>query len=157
MSKRISPALLLAIAAGTVFTPLAQADGTFSANVALTSDYVWRGVSQNDENPAVQGGFDYENGLFYAGTWASNVDADGTLEFDLYGGLAGETEGGLAWDVGVIAYAYPGSDDLDFAEIYGGLGYEFEGGVGVGGYVYFDPDNESTILRAPHPTGFLTR
>jgi len=58
--------------------PLVQAaeDGPFefSANVALTSDYVWRGMSQNDEGWAIQGGFDitHETG-FTLGTWASNV------------------------------------------------------------------------------------
>lgn len=154
MGKLISKALLLAMSAGALTAPVALAEGEFSANVALTSDYVWRGVSQNNENPAIQGGFDYANGLFYAGTWAANVAADGTMELDFYGGLAGETDGGLAWDVGVIGYFYPGSDDLDFAEVYAGLGYEFDGGVGVGGYVYIDPDNESTYLEGTASYGF---
>ena len=52
----------------------AMAEGEWSGNVAMTSDYTWRGVSQSNEDPAIQGGFDYANGLFYAGTWASNVD-----------------------------------------------------------------------------------
>ena len=143
----VALATLMAVA-GT-----AVAEGEWSGNVALTSDYVWRGISQSNEDLAIQGGFDYANGPFYVGTWASNVDfEDGTdtnIEIDLYGGLAGEFEGGLGWDVGFIYYAYPDSSDsdLDFVEIYGGLSYEFTGGLGVGGYVYFDPDNENMYIE----------
>ncbi len=135
-------------AAGT-----AAAEGEWSGNVAIGTDYVWRGVSQSNEDMAISGGFDYANGMFYAGTWASNVDfedgSDTNVEWDFYGGLAGEFEGGIGWDVGVIYYAYPDSDteDLDFTEIYGGLSYEFTGGVGVGGYVYWDPDNQNVYIE----------
>lgn len=154
MKRLVSGAALLAISAGVFATPAAMAEGEFSANVALTTDYVWRGISQNNENPAISGGFDYANGLFYAGTWASNVATDGTMELDFYGGIAGETDSGLAWDVGVITYIYPDTDDLDFTEVYGGLGYEFAGGFGVGGYVYYDFDNESTYVEGTASYGF---
>ncbi|MEM7493003.1 MAG: TorF family putative porin [Pseudomonadota bacterium] len=148
MSKLFKSALALLAVSTAVSAPAAYAEGEFSSNVALTTDYVWRGVSQNGENPAVQGGFDYANGIFYVGTWAANADVGGAnLEWDIYGGLAGETEGGLSWDVGVIGYLYPDTDDLDFYEIYGGLGYGLTDNVEVGGYVYFDPDNESTYIE----------
>lgn len=132
----------------------AVAEGEWSGNVAITSDYVWRGISQTDEDPAIQGGFDYANGMFYAGTWASNVDfgddSDTNIEVDFYGGLAGALESGVTWDVGVIYYAYPDADesDLDFVEIKGALGYEFAGGLGVGGEVYWDPDNQNVYYQA---------
>ena len=41
---------------------------------ALTTDYVFRGVSQTSEGPAIQGGFDATCGMFYAGVWASSLD-----------------------------------------------------------------------------------
>lgn len=146
MGKMISRGLALAMVAGAFTAPAAFAEPEFSGNVALTTDYVWRGVSQNDENPAIQGGFDFANGAFYAGTWASIVDFGGAnMELDLYGGFAGETEAGLGWDVGVIGYVYPDADDLDFLEIYGGLGYSFDA-VSVGGYLYVDPDNETVYV-----------
>ncbi len=148
MGKLISRGLALAMMAGAFTAPAALAEGELSGNVALTTDYVWRGFSQNSENPAIQGGLDYANGSFYAGTWASIVDfGGGNMELDLYGGFAGETEGGLSWDVGVIGYIYPDTDDLDFLEIYGGLGYTFDA-VSVGGYLYFDPDNETVYFDA---------
>lgn len=146
MGKMISRGLALAMIAGAFTAPAALAEGEFSGNVALTTDYVWRGISQNNENPAIQGGFDFANGAFYAGTWASIVDFGGAnMELDLYGGFAGETEGGLSWDVGVIGYVYPDADDLDFVEVYGGLGATL-GVIDVGGYLYLDPDNETAYV-----------
>jgi len=146
MGKMISRGLALAMVAGAFTAPAAIAEGEFSGNVALTTDYVWRGFSQNSENPSIQGGFDYANGAFYAGTWAAIVDFGGAnMELDLYGGFAGETEGGLSWDVGVIGYVYPDADDLDFLEVYGGLGFSL-GVVDLGGYAYIDPDNETVYL-----------
>ena len=146
MSKMISRGLALAMVAGAFTAPAAIAEGEFSGNVALTTDYVWRGFSQNSENPAIQGGFDYANGAFYAGTWASIVDFGGAnMELDLYGGFAGETNAGLSWDVGVIGYVYPDTSDLDFVEIYGGLGHTFEA-LTVGGYLYIDPENETAYV-----------
>jgi uncharacterized protein (TIGR02001 family) len=148
MGKMISRGLALAMMAGAFTAPAAIAEGEFSGNVALTTDYVWRGFSQNSENPSLQGGFDYANGAFYAGTWAAIVDFGGAnMELDLYGGFAGETEGGLSWDVGVIGYVYPDADDLDFLEVKAGLGYSFDA-VSLGGYVYVDPDNETVYFDA---------
>jgi uncharacterized protein (TIGR02001 family) len=132
----------------------ALAEGEWSGNVAMTTDYVWRGVSQSNEDMAISGGFDYANGLFYAGTWASNVDfsdepEDSNVELDLYGGIAGETESGVSWDVGFIYYAYPDADnaDYDFVELKGALGYTFTSGVSVGGSVFWDPDNKNVYVE----------
>ena len=66
----------------------------FESNVAIANDYVWRGMTQTSEEPAISGGFDIagDNGLYF-GTWASNVEfGDGAaLELDWYAGYAGET------------------------------------------------------------------
>ena len=140
---------VLATAAGA-----ACAEGEWSGNVALSTDYVWRGISQSNEDMAISGGFDYSNGMFYAGTWASNVDfsdepEDTNVELDFYGGIAGETASGVSWDVGVIYYAYPDAEtaDYDFVELKGALGYTFTGGVSVGGALYWDPDNQNVYVE----------
>jgi len=124
-------------------------DFTFSANVALTTDYVWRYASQSDDKGAIQGGFDvsHSTGL-YAGTWASNVDfnnggdknasGDPSMELDLYGGFAHEFDMGLGIDVGLIYYQYPGAS-LDWVEYYGGLSYT-AWGVGLSGSVNYSND-----------------
>jgi len=126
----------IAIAVGALIVS-GTAAAEFSANIGATSNYVWRGVTQTDDDAAVSGGLDYahESG-FYLGTWASNVDFgdDTTAEVDFYGGFANELGMGLGYDVGAIYYYYPGAnDDLDFAEIYANLSYtwilDFSAGV----------------------------
>ncbi len=96
---------------------LAQAD--VEANIGATSNYVWRGATQTDNGAAIQGGLDWahDSGL-YLGTWASNVDfgAGGETEWDLYGGYSGSFDN-FGYDVGLIYYAYPRSQDANFAEL----------------------------------------
>lgn len=111
---------------------------TFTYNVGLFSQYIWRGMTQTDESPALQGGVDYAHASgFYAGAWASNVswttDTDimksNSLELDLYAGYAntiGDT--GIGYNVGVLQYIYPGTGvdgaaDADATEVYAGLSY----------------------------------
>jgi uncharacterized protein (TIGR02001 family) len=113
---------------------------TVSYNIGLFSQYIWRGMTQTDENVALQGGVDYAHSSgFYLGAWASNVswttDYDymnsNSLELDLYGGYAntiGDT--GIGYNVGVLQYIYPGTGlngaaDTDATEIYGALSYKW--------------------------------
>ena len=109
-------------------------DVTISGNVALVSDYRFRGVSQSDNRPAVQASVtvNHANGL-YAGVWGSNIDDDsigyGSAEIDLYGGWSGEISSGLTADVGMLYYLYPDapggvlSDSFEaYASISGSLG-----------------------------------
>ena len=102
----------------------------FESNVALSSDYIWRGMTQTAEEPAISGGFDIagESGLYF-GTWASNVEfGDGAaLELDWYAGYASELDNGFSYDIGYLAYTYPVEDSLDFVEIYVGFGYSYFG------------------------------
>lgn len=92
-------------------------DSPFSGNISLTSNYLFRGVSQTQNGPALQGGFDYAHSSgFYVGTWASNVawvkeggfKDDSSMEIDLYAGYSGSVTDDLGYDVGVITYYYPG-------------------------------------------------
>ena len=134
--------LATALLATTSTAALAE----FSGNVAMSSDYVWRGVSQTDNQLAISGGFDYshESGL-YIGTWASNVDSeffgggtDPQIELDLYGGFGGEM-GAISYDLGLIEYMYPGADDNNTLELYIGGGYAFTDTVSASAkYSYSD-------------------
>ena len=67
----LAAASALALCAGVA---QAQEGPKLSYNIGLASDYVFRGVSQTDENAQIFGGVDLTAGKFYAGTWASNVD-----------------------------------------------------------------------------------
>lgn len=117
-------ALLSAIVAtallGSMTSWHAYAVEGLSANVAATSNYLWRGLEQTNGKSAISGGIDYAaNNGFYLGTWVSNAEwSDGmTYELDIYGGFAGETDN-FAYDIGFVHYAYPDSnDDVDFTEI----------------------------------------
>lgn len=109
---------------------------TFSANVALTTEYRFRGVNLSGGELAVQGGFDvsHSSGL-YAGVWASSLDEDtvgyGSTELDIYGGWSGNLTDGLSADVGFIAYTYPDASGIntvvpgnfDYYEGYASLGF----------------------------------
>jgi len=91
---------------------------TFTYNIGLYSQYIFRGLTQTAERPAIQGGVDYSHASgFYVGTWGSNISwlEDGgnykhsSAEIDLYGGFRntiGET--GIGYDVGLLNYFYPG-------------------------------------------------
>jgi uncharacterized protein (TIGR02001 family) len=136
--KKLS--LLLAagsLAAASSAMAWESADGQFStsASVALSSDYMWRGASQTDNEMAISGSFDvnHASGL-YAGAWASNVDygvegSDGNtdqahIEVDIYGGFASEIgDTGIGYDIGMMRYILPGTDDADWNEYYVGLSY----------------------------------
>lgn len=129
----------------TVETPAVESAFSVSANMALTSNYVWRGMTQSDNSPAIQGGIDLGYNGFYLGTWGSNVDFpgyDNSMELDVYGGYKGEVAG-IGFDIGYIEYAYPtDSAALNFGEAYVGLSKEF-GDLGVSGKYYFGVDAPS--------------
>jgi len=141
----------------SLFTATVLAD--LGGNIAVTTDYVWRGVSQTLGDPALQAevSFEHDSG-FYAGIWGSNVDFfdegdpesdpadddEADVEVDVWVGFAGETAGGLGWDVGVIAYLFPGAnrDVLDNSEeFYAGLSYGYFSAT-----AYQDFDNDTTYI-----------
>jgi uncharacterized protein (TIGR02001 family) len=100
---------LVAAAASVAMSGAAMAEELkLSYNVGVASDYVFRGVSQTQEDPQVFGGVDLTYGIGYAGVWASNVDFgadDPSAEIDLYAGVK-PTVGDTALDLGVIYYGY---------------------------------------------------
>jgi uncharacterized protein (TIGR02001 family) len=104
------------------FVPAYSCAG-ISANVTVTTDYIWRGMTQSD-GPALQGGFDYshESGL-YAGIWGSNVNFNNGngQELDYLAGYKFKL-GEVNADLGYIKYNYPNSNpNLNFEEIMLGL------------------------------------
>jgi len=104
-----------------------------TANVSVTNNYIWRGLTQTINEAAVQGGIDYASDSgFYAGTWVSNVSYDSddaySYEHDMYFGFAGETET-FSYDIGYLYYNYDSNAGYDFSEVYGSLGF---GNLSVG-------------------------
>jgi uncharacterized protein (TIGR02001 family) len=128
--------------------------GEVSGGVGLTSDYVFRGISQTDREPAIQGSLEYaiETGIAessaYAGFWGSNVDFndgdEAQVEIDVLFGLRGDVgDSGVSWDLGAIYYWYPGASsrlDYDFWEIVPQVGYQINDLVSVSGLYAFSPN-----------------
>ena len=139
--KMVAAAVAAAIGSGTAVA--ADSPHTFTGNVGLFSQYIFRGLTQTDRDPAIQGGFDYAHSSgFYAGTWASNISwlrdagaysAGGSGEFDFYGGFKGNIgKSDFTWDVGGLYYYYPGDVTpipglvkADAFELYGALGWKW--------------------------------
>jgi uncharacterized protein (TIGR02001 family) len=148
--------LLVSAAVAAIYSPLVQAQTpaptetsphTLAANVGLFSQYVFRGLTQTDEKPAVQGGFDYAYNFgpasAYVGTWASNISwlrdsgqySSSSLEWDWYGGVRGNIGASdFTYDVGYLYYYYPGTvmslpvydgQKGDTQELYGALGWKW--------------------------------
>ncbi len=131
---------LLAAPAGVMAAEPAPSPHTITANVGLYSQYVFRGITQTGEDPALQGGMDYAHTSgFYVGVWGSNVSwledyqgySKGSLEIDIYAGFRnsiGNT--GLTYDLGILRYQYPGDrppgiTNANTTELYAALGWKW--------------------------------
>lgn len=132
----------LTLACGVAMLGLSSiAAADVSMNIGVTSNYIWRGVTQTGDAAAVSGGLDWSDASgFYAGTWASNIDwsfddvatvtdsggdtvtvpvsvaSPSSYELDLYGGYSGEYSG-FGYDVGLIYYTYDSDADSNFLEL----------------------------------------
>jgi len=92
---------------------------TTSGNLAYTSDYVFRGITQNGGKTAIQGGFDVAHtaGLS-AGVWASNVSyGTATLEVDAYAAYGFSLTKDITASVGYIGYIYEGNSSFNTSEL----------------------------------------
>ena len=136
-------AAALALGLTGLAAPASAQDAKVAFYVGVTSDYVFRGYSQTNEDPASQGGVDLTAGSFYAGAWASNVDFgdDTDAEVDVYGGYRTEAAG-FALDFGVIGYLYAGEPDgadYNYAEVKAAASRAV-GPATFGAAVYYSPD-----------------
>jgi len=128
---------------------------TYSFNIGATSDYVFRGVSQTSNDPALQGGADIAWGIVYAGVWASRVDFDdappANAEVDWYGGIRPTWKspfGDMNLDFGVIYYSYPGANpdvvpmgNPNYVELKAGYSWSvLHPSLVTGTTVYWSPD-----------------
>jgi uncharacterized protein (TIGR02001 family) len=123
---------ILAIVAMALITVTA-AQAQVTGNLGLTSDYKFRGVSQTQNAPAVQGGIDYNHvsGL-YIGNWNSSVSSQlytngAGVESDLYAGFRKQVFGNFTLDIGTMNYFYPRAGtngNFDTNELFAGIGYK---------------------------------
>jgi len=125
--------------------PAPEREFAYSFTLTGTSDYVFRGISQSDNDPTVQASAGFTYGIFYAGLWGSGVDwidsysTDEDIEIDYYAGIK-PTWGIATFDLGVIYYTYPGVDDSEILELKFGVSAEVAKGLTLGGTYYYSPD-----------------
>jgi len=143
--------LLVAVLGALCAMPVMAADApapapasphTVTSNVGLVSNYIFRGISQTSNNPAIQGGMDYSHASgFYAGVWGSNVNwiqdsvvtsGSVTMELDTYLGFKKSINDDMGYDFGYIRYNYLGNyttvspyTAADTAEVYAAFTYKF--------------------------------
>lgn len=148
MKKLVHSLVLCGLVSGSAVAMAEDSPHSITGNLSFVSDYQFRGVSQTDEDPAIQGGFDYAHASgFYLGTWASNVEfGNANMEWDVYGGYSGSV-GDIGYNVGLLQYFYPDNSDADTLEVYGGVTYK---GFGLKASYsttdYFGaPDSDGTI------------
>jgi len=129
--------------------------GDIEANVALATDYVFRGFSQTQEDPAISGGFDYGfEGGFYLGIWGSNVNfegSDASAEIDLYGGYGFDVSEGVSLDFSYVYYNYSGDTDaLNYSEFQSSVSFsDLTLGL-IYSPDYFGSDSDAFILNADY-------
>ena len=125
MHKKSLALTLVGILAAPTALAAEQSPHALTGNVGLYSQYIFRGLTQTDRDPALQGGFDYSHSSgFYLGTWASNISwlrdfgaygSGASLEWDFYGGYKGTFgKSDFGFDVGLLQYYYPGDTNPGF-------------------------------------------
>ena len=145
--KTLKLALLAAVASlavgGVAQAEDAKSDVAVAFNLGVASDYVFRGVSQTNEDPQIFGGVDVTIGKAYVGLWTSNVDFGNSTsaEFDIYGGFK-PTLGAVSLDIGLIYYGYankPSGPDEAYWE--GKIAASVAAGPAtIGAAVYYSPE-----------------
>ena len=139
--KALIATAVAATLAPCIATAAESSPHTLTGNVGFFSQYIFRGLTQTDKEPAIQGGFDYSHSSgVYLGTWGSNVSwlrdfggysAGGSLEWDFYGGYKGTFgKSDFGYDVGLLQYWYPGTEapganTADTLEAYGALTWKW--------------------------------
>jgi len=166
--KRFLPVLLGAAGlASMIATPAMSAP--LSANAAVTTNYIFRGISQSGGQSAVSAGLDYDLGDtvpgLAVGTWASSIDFghatlgdDTPMELDLYGSYTGAITDKFGYALGAITYNYPNSPhgvNYNWYEIWGSLSYNFDI-FSVTGKVYYSPDYVNLSNRQVYYNGAVS-
>ena len=154
-------ALLTGLASSAVFaadtpTDPEDAGSPIAANVTVVNDYRYRGISQSNFKPAIQGGFDYAHDSgFYIGNWNSSIswisdavtaagsNTSAPIEMDFYAGFKKELIAeGFASDLGVLQYYYPtsglpsGATNPNTTEIYAAQNFTFGPVTGFAKFSY---------------------
>ena len=158
--RKIAVAIVLSIG----LSAAGAASAGVSGSVAIVSDYLFRGVTQTNGKPALQGGVSWTHDSgFHVGTWGSSIswlsdsdpDISSQVELDVFLGYAGSFgDSAVGYDVGLNYYAYPGDypagfNRADTVELFFGVSWKFLGArywVATTDLFGIDDSNGSTNL-----------
>lgn len=163
VKNKVSMTMISALTMLALSSISIHAEPTLTGNFSLTSDYLFRGISQTNEGMALQGGLTLtgESG-FYVSTWGSNISfGQGSMELDLLAGWTGKLSEDWSTDLGVMQYRYPNGDNdtdqFNFYEAYGkfiykdltlGLAYSNDYfGTDVDTYYYYSADYNYSFIE----------
>lgn len=180
--KVLASSLVLAVAAVTAqaadlpntkapaAAPVAVSPWDFQVTGGLTSNYIFRGITQSNNGPSVSAGGELRyniNDMFqtYIGVSGESIKLatlapSPTMELDTYGGVRG-TFGNLTTDIGIWGYWYPGAStpnliyptNPSFYEVYGKLGYNITDWLNVGANIYYTPSYLDTRANGTYFSG----
>ncbi|MDE2412227.1 MAG: TorF family putative porin [Sphingomonadales bacterium] len=134
-------------------------DLTVTGSASVVSQYRFRGLSQSDNNPAIQGAITLSHSSgFYIGTWGSSTTSDfsktpiapGGTEIDVFGGWT-KPVGGVTLDVGAYGYLYPNATAGNYYEFYGSVAKTLGPVTGKVG-VYYAPAQKVFNYNFTSPT-----
>lgn len=110
-----------------------------SGSVSLVSDYLFRGISLSDDNPALQANVAYDSpGGWYAGMFATQIsmpESTATAQLIGYGGYSHRLQDGWSWEIGATESLYVHDAGSNYVEVFAGLSYEH-----VSGRIYYAPN-----------------
>lgn len=166
IAATLSAACLFAATPAFADETAPPSDITITGTAAVVSQYRFRGLSQSNNQPVVQGSMtvSHSSGL-YVSVWGSSASSNGFndspidiggTEIDIYGGFAKDL-GGVKVDVGVYGYIYPGSGNTNggqnsnYVEVYGSLAKTL-GPVTAKVGVYYAPAQKVFNLSVYSPT-----
>ncbi|MFC7332353.1 TorF family putative porin [Rhodocista pekingensis] len=161
MSRLFATTAAAALLFGAAAAQAQDAPFTITGSAALTTDYVFRGISQTDEGVAAQAGLNLETNYgVFAGIWGSNVDFndgdEASAELDYFIGYT-NTIGNFGYTAQVLYYTYPGADsDLDYNYWEVGLNLEYTiGKFTPKASVYYSPEYFGNTGEAWYISGGL--
>lgn len=119
----------------------------WSTTLTGTTDYVFRGISTRNEDPAFQASIDATYGIFYLSLWGSQLPDDifGPTELNIIGGIK-PVVGPVTFDLGFVYYFYPWGDhpdDLDIIELKAGLEFSPVTNLTLKPVYWYVPDQDN--------------
>jgi uncharacterized protein (TIGR02001 family) len=134
--------LVLGAALAAGLATAAQADDTkltFTGSATITTDYMFRSITNSNQLPAVQPEFDLTYGMFWAYIWGSNTQFGENIEIDYGAGISPKWKN-ITFTIGGLEYTYPGASDIDYFELKTGATWA-SGAWSLGVNNYWSPDN----------------